>query len=447
MLNILFVADNRDGRNIGCRGSSIALKDILSEKFMVKDIITREEKLAFHSGINLSWYTEENIKLISSHNYDKYQEIVTRIKRVDMVVINGEGSFIFKTNYPRIEMLNFLVYCRICIQYNIPFFIVNTIFSASSDEESNGLQQNDLNLVTLDETIKIFRFAQLITVRDMQSYNLIKSYDMNNSINIKYIPDALFTWFDFYNNKINIKNLDYILKYPNFSLSHDCHENVLPKFDFNHEYVLFSGTSFSGTSQDNNLSGKKFVSLANELKKMLSLYNTRLYLLEACDGDSAFRSIIPKETGIPYIPVTTNIFLLGRLLGRCLCYVSGRYHPSILASLGGASCVFMGSNSHKTTSLQAVLNYPDKERQTFQAYPDDDEINNIVLKVQNIVEKRKDRNFIKKVCETNSDIAKRLPDLMIDCLKRKCFYNNNEISGFFDSIQDGNAETLFLRPE
>ena len=38
-------------------------------------------------------------------------------------------------------------------------------------------------------------------------------------------------------------------------------------------------------------------------------------------------------------------------------YISGRYHPAIMASLGGTPCVFMGSNSHKTWSLQSLLEY------------------------------------------------------------------------------------------
>ena len=51
------------------------------------------------------------------------------------------------------------------------------------------------------------------------------------------------------------------------------------------------------------------------------------------------------------IPLASGLMVLGDARG----YVSGRYHPSVLASLVGIPLVLMASNSHKTESLQRVL--------------------------------------------------------------------------------------------
>ena len=54
-----------------------------------------------------------------------------------------------------------------------------------------------------------------------------------------------------------------------------------------------------------------------------------------------------------------------------------------MASLGGTPCVFMSSNSHKTGSLQDLLQY--NERKEFNLLPTDEEceaiINQAILKM------------------------------------------------------------------
>jgi len=58
-------------------------------------------------------------------------------------------------------------------------------------------------------------------------------------------------------------------------------------------------------------------------------------------------------------------------------FLSGRYHPSIFASLGGTPCIFMASHAHKMGSLSRVLEY--EVQKQFTAIPGDAEVSEIVL--------------------------------------------------------------------
>ena len=51
-----------------------------------------------------------------------------------------------------------------------------------------------------------------------------------------------------------------------------------------------------------------------------------------------------------------------------------------MSSLGGTPCVFMGSNSHKTKSLQELLQYDDIEE--FNLAPNEEECERIIDKAK-----------------------------------------------------------------
>ena len=94
-----------------------------------------------------------------------------------------------------------------------------------------------------------------------------------------------------------------------------------------------------------------------------------------CLGDS-FLKKVSVETDTPLI--SQNIAILGalKILSGAALYVSGRYHPAIMASLGGVPCVYLGSNSHKTKSLQDLLGC--NEVREFSAIPSNLELDEIV---------------------------------------------------------------------
>ena len=224
---ILLVDDNRDNPNWGCRATSIALNQLLSEHFLINDIIDKKTVDTPHlvSKIlridprmsryliflekKLGTKIFSKILLIKSdfikHNpnnslinflsyYRKYpvlQDIYAKVKSSDIVVINGEGSMIFTTP-PRRDLLFQLFIIELSNYFKKPVFYVNAIVSECP---TDGI--NDTTVVYAKNALSK---CKSIAVRDLQSYQLAN--ELFPDIDIKYYPDALFTWFKLINNDL-----------------------------------------------------------------------------------------------------------------------------------------------------------------------------------------------------------------------------------------------------
>jgi polysaccharide pyruvyl transferase WcaK-like protein len=99
-----------------------------------------------------------------------------------------------------------------------------------------------------------------------------------------------------------------------------------------------------------------------------------VYLTEN-DGRDSFLEEVAEITGAGIIPVYTSVFMAAAVLANASLFISGRYHPTIMASLGGTPCIFLSSVAHKMGSLQALLEYP--EPREFSIYPSAFEIEQI----------------------------------------------------------------------
>jgi polysaccharide pyruvyl transferase WcaK-like protein len=131
-----------------------------------------------------------------------------------------------------------------------------------------------------------------------------------------------------------------------------------------------------------------------------------VYLIEA-DGPDSFLEQIAIEEGVGIVPVYTPIVASASILANARLLISGRYHPSILASLGGTPCVFLGATSHKTQSLQRVLGYD--EQTEFGIFPSDEEIERIVrLGRRYLLDGAELREAIRNVAERRSQEAGQL---------------------------------------
>ena len=98
-------------------------------------------------------------------------------------------------------------------------------------------------------------------------------------------------------------------------------------------------------------------------------------------------------------------------LANARLFISGRYHPSIFASLGGTPCIFLASHAHKMGSLSRVLDY-DVHRQ-FSAFPDDSEISEIVSTARQYLDQGESlRAQISHVAKLRSNEAAQLPALL-----------------------------------
>jgi polysaccharide pyruvyl transferase WcaK-like protein len=75
----------------------------------------------------------------------------------------------------------------------------------------------------------------------------------------------------------------------------------------------------------------------------------------ATDARDHWFSPLSREVGCTFVPSRVPLSAGVRVLSGARAMVSGRYHPSVLASNLGVPIVCMQSNSHKTRSLQLVM--------------------------------------------------------------------------------------------
>ena len=133
----------------------------------------------------------------------------------------------------------------------------------------------------------------------------------------------------------------------------------------------------------------------------------RVYLTEN-DLPDSFLQRVAREKDVGIVPVDAPILLCGAVLAHARLFISGRYHPSIFASLGGTPCIFLGSHAHKMGSLSRVLEYG--VPQQFNAFPGDSDIAEIVSTARKYLDQGETlRASIRQVAKLRCDEATSLP--------------------------------------
>lgn len=430
IMKILYVADNRNRMNIGCRATSIALNQLLSEKNEITGVISGKYTnggniiySAFFSGIlcfcikkikfqelyaNIWWHGINRLfskKIVNrwfhwvSYNPEKsilelkkciinnpwLSELNLENYDFDVMVINGEGSMIMSTPY-RIDTLVYLMFCWWAKHMNKRVYLVNAMFS--------DCPKTGRNLKTVSYANKVLKNIELITTRDYESTKYVKS--ILKDCKVVFCPDALFTWNKYVMNGEPLCPSRYILPFGNET------EDIFEKLDFSIPYICLSGSS-------NILPGDKYairqyVDLVNTLRKKL---NVNVIIVQACRGDD-FLIEVGKLTHLPCILGNTAILSLAKILQNADVYISGRYHPSILASLNGTPCIMMNSNSHKTLSLQEMLDYTNCHE--FNSIPSKEEISQIAQLAEDYID---NRSFIReKIIKRTEELAELAKELI-----------------------------------
>lgn len=410
-MKILFIADNRVRENWGCRATSIALKELIEQKHTIigtiyGDITYNYEPakirkssnklyklyshiyhLPFINKIAHSIDIYDIIKNTVAKSYSAYQKICQKeciykdidlmIRNADGIVLNGEGSFIFSTP-ARYDTLFYLLLLKIAQSYGKKTYCLNSMFSDSPLSKRNN--------AILQESINILSQCTLVTARDPLSFEYYKKYISHR---IEYTPDALFTWKKYSDYK------KIILKYPLALIPFPEFDKLWKDFSFDKPYICLSGSSYIKNPQE---AIPIYSQLANKLKE-----RWHLIIVATCSGDFYLEQVA-QHTNVPFIPVNTNILAGMSILANAQVFVSGRWHPSIMASNFGTPCVFLGSNSHKTMALQAMLNYTKKEE--YHALPNENEIQQIVENVNTLIIKGNEvRNNIEKQCDKLANLC------------------------------------------
>lgn len=426
-MKVLFVGDNRNRGNFGCRGTSTALSMLVERKHTI---------VASVSGFGTDWKTDYLFyydflpawcyRFFKNHGFRKefmhYIANFLGIKKGDFVstdfdlsisnfkkclianpvlqdlnidnydfdamVVNGEGSFIFSTPAWR-EPLVIAMLMHWAIQKGKKVYFLNAMFSDAPDTPRN--------IDTIRAVGNVLSKCDCVAVRERFS----KEYALTHfpSINLKLIPDALFTWYRLINDEHQVLNLRYYIP-------HSIEANSLYSgFDFSAPYVLVAGSSAGVGDRDKSVAA--FVNLLDELK---AHYKGVIYLIKVCEGDD-FLYDVGAQTNTRVIPMAIPLVAAAKILSRADAFISGRYHPAIMASLGGTPCVFMTSNSHKTLSLQDLLEYESKKE--YNIVPDKDEVRRIVADtLSRINEGKVLRDKIKEKCKSLSAEAEAICNLL-----------------------------------
>jgi polysaccharide pyruvyl transferase WcaK-like protein len=295
---------------------------------------------------------------VARQSNSRLQQMYESISACDALVFNGEGTMIF-SNPPEPDVLYTLFLIRLGVALKKRVFFLNAMFS---DCPSTG--RNDKVLAS---AAAVLSNCEVVVCRDRQSLEYLRA--VAPAANITSIPDALFTW----KSKVHAaaaavgQSADSVLP---FGL-----EYLLGELDFSSPYICVSGSSSSHLSRDR-------VSAYERVAVGLQSLGLPVYLICTCEFDS-FLHEVGRRTGITVIPQSIPVMAGAGIVGRAALLVSGRFHPSIMASLGGTPCVFFGSNSHKTRSLQSVLRYA--EVREFTHAPTPAEIPDIVDTAKNLL--------------------------------------------------------------
>mgnify|MGYP006280531455 FL=1 len=393
---LLLVSDMTSRVNWGARGASLALQEMLDEvcgtlrtlpstyaddgqvvidpvlpETVAKPLLYRRGKNALFDlyfrleermGMSFDYVepspSESAQNIVEHKQKDGIAPIYRSVDEADEVVVDGDGDLIFREHPGRIVRFN-LALIELARRFDTPVHYVNSIFS---DCPATGRNES-----LFDQAVAALRKCETVSLRDPESVRLAETEAPG--LDVAYAPDSLFHWYE--RSQDAQENLpasgDYAVPYPRERPSR------LGSIRFDEPYLCVSGGSRASWNPEEAVA--PYVQLVEELKHL----DLSVYLTPAGSGDS-FLYDVADATDTPIVPAETPIRMAGAILSEAEAFVTGRYHPAILASLGGTPCVFLGADSHKTRSLQDVLGY--EETRLFSALPTVEEAKDIVALIR-----------------------------------------------------------------
>ncbi len=310
------------------------------------------------------------------------------LDEAEVVIANVEGDGIFRTE-PRRHFLMMMTLAALAQELQKPVFFVNGMLSADP--------QSGINEETITAAAPVFEKSRLVALREAASKSFADEWFPRAPA--RTVADALFVWQPRV-EAISELPRDRSALWPYAERS----GWQVPTTAQAGRYIAVGGSS--AAAWDQKSARVQYAELVRSLKKL----GLPLVLVQTCEGD-AFLESVATETDVPFVPVDIPVMAGAALLARAEVFVSGRWHPSIMATLGGTPCVFMGSNSHKTRSLQEQIGYP--RVQEYAAIPSTDEIEAIVEDVEAVFADSSRRSTILAKARELSAEAASLSNLLV----------------------------------
>ncbi len=370
-MNLLYINDLRSLPNFGCRTTGSALEEMLKKKhtlvrrdgletiynsgwdFMSRDCYKvggiipekyykyfwskRFSKTSLFRKLRridaamgaLHDYISENIEQSVDRfhrfkqNYPVLADLESQMEQSDGVAINGEGTLIFGNPTKR-DALYLLFIIALARTKNKPVFLMNAMIT----QDPYGGASDAM----LEQVADLLRYCAVIAARESGSLDFVQRE--LGCTSGRLIPDALFTWGE----KI-LQAAEAVKLAPELALSYGLTIDS-GTLNFREPYICVSTSSSAWRSEKET--GVGLVRLATALKTT----GLRVYFLSTCAGDNLLGEAA-KEAKVVHIPQNLPVLAGAGIIAGASVYVSGRYHPAIMAGAGGVPTVFLSSNSHK----------------------------------------------------------------------------------------------------
>ena len=390
-LNVLFISDARVTKNWGCRGTSASIVRLLDGVASEIESIPNLDK--FYNPIRLSflgWWPKSipdrrltaiivrilkrlnlhdafiqklslnqlSVSQIVERMYQcrasdkKVDSIFNKITACDVVIVNGEGDFIFDPNRSTRFML--AAFIKIAQESRKKVYLINAMFSKAPGQEIDKAGEVD--------TIEVLQSCDKILVRDRDSLSVLRFLRVDAGA--EFCPDALFE----IGPRVDLAS-SCCRQVPELLVPCHAEERFTP-IDLSSPYIALGGSSAISKSDP---------SIAKSMYRKLLIRmrgeQLNVVLFQSCTGDQWLVELA-EELSIPCVLVEAPLAAYSGFLGGAEVILSGRYHPSVIASSVGVPIVPLASNSHKMRALQKDMGYGDGTEFSFP--PAEDEINKIV---------------------------------------------------------------------
>jgi hypothetical protein len=393
---LLLIGDNRAFNNWGGRGATPALVELFSERF---DVFGTVPAGPFHAAslpsgyirlrsprlFRAAWDRRRSSAVFEGYlwlehllgardfvdaspertagNILRYGKSLPELARLyeavaaaDVVVVNGEGDCLI-TAPPRRILLFYLGIAELAISLRKPVLFANMLLAEVGS-------RSDPRLDELRRTVNaVLEKCTGVIVREPASFDYVRTAMPN--VRARLVPDSMFRMLRTYDRWGSC-----LPPNGNFILPHGEEADWWNRLDFTRDYVCVGGGAATASRPEEAL--QSFTDLVTSIKSL----GLPICLVE-CDGRDHFLRQVAVETGASLVPVGTSFLMGGSILGNARLFVSGRYHPSILAAIGGTPCVFLGSDGGKTASLKSLLEY-DSAIPVWSPWPTRAEVSGIV---------------------------------------------------------------------